>query len=377
MNDDLLDLLSDDSPDGIRRRAELLRGSASDTAGALSRWEAVERRVSGIVERSLPDREIVVLHALERSGRSAGFTGQDRARLDGARDSIDRARVTLASFDLLLDAVDRDIESFDAAWTGVVEPAVPRRTGTRRDRPAVPDPRRGRRLAVRWLSAAVTLAFVVTVTLVGRRDADRIVLTAGDSVRVETLADGSVVRIQPGSSLTLDPTRTRSVSLDGRAFFDVRSDGTPFVASTAHARVTVLGTTFAIATSPDATEVVLVSGRVAASSLRRPDAAVFLAPGDRVVIRDDGAQPTESVDLAQTLEWTGLLLFRSTPLGQAIERVEAVYGIRVSLDGRLDGERVTGTFTPEQSPGEVVALLAETLSARVVSEGNGRFRIGL
>lgn len=149
------------------------------------------------------------------------------------------------------------------------------------------------------------------------------------------LPDGSVVKLNANSSLSFperfDGTQ-REVALSGEAYFEVvHSPSAPFVVSTSHGRVTVLGTTFNIREKPDVEEITLVSGKVRVTD--RKDASVLLKPNQQARLRQ--SQPeidTLSVDVQRYIEWkNNVLAFRQRSLGEAIADLENWYGVEIVL----------------------------------------------
>ena len=101
------------------------------------------------------------------------------------------------------------------------------------------------------------------------------------------LPDNSEVTLNSGSELTyarwfniLD----RTVSLEGEAYFDVKSNGKKFVVNAGDAQIEVLGTKFNVQSWPEQvnarTTVFLAEGRVAFSSNKSSVDPVILNPGE-------------------------------------------------------------------------------------------------
>lgn len=194
-----------------------------------------------------------------------------------------------------------------------------------------------------------------------------------------TLADGSRAVLAPGSRLTeTDPAAPdgRSVTLEGRAYFDVLPDpARPFRVAAGGTVTRVLGTSFDVRAyaGTSATEVVVRSGRVAVrpASLSE-DGARPLAPGDRATLGADGSVAVESgVDVDALIGWTtGALAFRGTPLRDVVPELEGWFDLQIRIaDSGLGDRRITATFHGE--PRDVVlGAVAELVDARV--ERNGR-----
>jgi ferric-dicitrate binding protein FerR (iron transport regulator) len=192
------------------------------------------------------------------------------------------------------------------------------------------------------------------------------------------LADGSRAVLAPGSRLTeTDPAAgaSRSVRLDGRAYFEVLPDpARPFRVEAGGTVTRVLGTKFDVRAyaGTSATEVVVRSGRVAVRPASLPEAGAHpLSPGERATLGADGSVVIESgVDVDALIGWTsGTLAFRGTPLRDVVPELEGWFDLEIRLaDSALGGRRITATFDGE--PRDVVlGAVAELVDARVDRDG--------
>ena len=154
-----------------------------------------------------------------------------------------------------------------------------------------------------------------------------------------TTPRGSLARVPlpDGSTLTLDADSALDVRLyggrrevrlhRGGAFFDVARDpGRPFVVLAGAARVTVLGTRFAVQAEPEGVEVSVESGQVAVEglSLAHPSAApLVLAAGAAARVDNAGsARPLAARAAAPVAAWRdGWLELDHVPLGQVAQRL--------------------------------------------------------
>jgi transmembrane sensor len=215
-------------------------------------------------------------------------------------------------------------------------------------------------------------------------------VTAGRGERGHVrLPDGTEVTLAPMSTLRYASDyggRQREVSLDGEAVFTVKHDAAhPFVAHTAHATTTDLGTTFDIKAyrSDRSALVVVASGLVSvvggdpavaplsatsgggAQASAHPSTVVLRAR-DAVRIGKDGSlRVSHGVSTATYFEWTeGRLVFQDTPLEEALQRLSRWYDadLRLASDARDEFSKhpLTASLAHE-SLSNVVVLLTATL----------------
>jgi ferric-dicitrate binding protein FerR (iron transport regulator) len=193
-----------------------------------------------------------------------------------------------------------------------------------------------------------------------------------------TLADGTHVLLNAGSTLRVprDPDASRTVELDGEALFTVtHRTATPFVVETQGARVTVLGTTFAVRRYPEdgGVRVAVTEGRVSLRSTRRTTLGEAILGANMLgEVTDSGRTIlTSETDLTRYTDWTrGTLVFHATPVREAFPELERHYGLEIHLaDTTLASQRITVTVT-DDPPNDVLDAIALALGVRYVRQGN-------
>ena len=170
-------------------------------------------------------------------------------------------------------------------------------------------------------------------------------------IEYAVLPDGTRVWLDPHSSISYNMGRERSVRLEGQAFFDVARDGVrPFVAYGGAVSVRVLGTAFdmeAYANEKDV-RVSLVKGKVA---ITMAGDRVLLTGGEMLTCTPGtGRLRKEVLKELDMADWTGgHLVFNDVPVRVALDRLCALYGLRLAYgEGvRLEGYRFSTVFTGE------------------------------
>lgn len=175
-------------------------------------------------------------------------------------------------------------------------------------------------------------------------------VTPGEETVTMALSDGSVVRVDRGSTVEVTPrTDRREVRLTGRAFFAVSQHEAPFVVHAGTGSVTVHGTRFEVREEGDGLRVVVVEGRVRVTSTS--GAGVDVVAGEVARLSGDGTARVSRVDeVWALLDWTGgLLLFQETPLGEVAREVARHFDRPVTLtDPGLAERRITAWFGDER-----------------------------
>ena len=356
-------------------RAVLEEDSA--LAESFAQWQQVRAALRRSLHTHVPERRLFVLYALDASGRADVLSHDERRELEAARPALDAAVQAHPALTDVVGEVEAACADFEEAWTVHFkqEHRPVRRTAPERPARRLAPVRRAVRWSWRIAATVAVVAFVAVLTLVLQRDRSLTTVTVaqGETQLIE-LADGSTVRLLGGSSLTYaDPEQAtafnRRVTLAGRAFFDIAPDQQGFTVETPTALATVLGTSFGIQADDAAMEVVLATGSLSVASKAAPEGLVVLQPGQMSRVARNALPSTPTpVDLSEALEWTGLFLFRSTPLSDAVARLSRRYGVDIAVSPDLEAEGVSGTFAREQSLQQILDALATTLNAAV--QGN-------
>ncbi|WP_207436039.1 FecR family protein [Sabulibacter ruber] len=164
------------------------------------------------------------------------------------------------------------------------------------------------------------------------------------------LPDGSVAYLNSNSQLTVfqDFSQERKVKLQGEAFFEVKkNEHLPFVVETEGLRTKVLGTSFNVSSYKSASEIVSVrTGKVQVEDKKR-ESAVFLLPNEQGMLRDGELSRTGVTHPESVFGWVeGKLVFNKTPLREIAPKLEAWYGVKVSVQVESGAPcQLTGTYT--------------------------------
>lgn len=177
--------------------------------------------------------------------------------------------------------------------------------------------------------------------------------------RLVSLDDGSRLRLDTDTRVKVSFSEDgRDVRLiKGQAFFDVAHDAKrPFVVHADGAQVRALGTRFDVRLAGEAVKVTLVEGSVEVTD-GEASKAWRLAPGETLATNEAQPRPRR-VDVAAATSWTsGRLIFRETPLAQAVAEVNRYSRHKVVVDvARLQTVPVSGVFEVGDTQAFVAAV---------------------
>jgi len=194
------------------------------------------------------------------------------------------------------------------------------------------------------------------------------VAEAGKVQRLVVLPDSSRVWLNKRSKLIyaadFDET-TRTVQLEGEAFFDVQRDTLrPFIIKTEEAQIKVLGTSFNIRAYPEEEQVELAvaTGKVALTA-EEGTAAAIVTPGYAANLnRKNNVIKKQKISGENAWAWqSGRLQFKDRPLKEVLMDLERYYGVRLQLQNASLGDcRFTGNFQKTELQ-EALAVLTATL----------------
>ena len=277
----------------------------------------------------------------------------------------------------------KDIAPLDVSFPPATTVELPR-SMNRPDNSVAESPRHllvSRRRAGFWV-AAVTASVVsmgLALTYLTHFGPQTIDTGAGERREV-TLADGSVVRISPNTTLRVRFTgHERRVLLSrGDALFRVAKDSTkPFLVETHRASVRAVGTEFGIEHQGDSVVVTVEEGRVAVTqeataaepaqtnSLRQTE--VSLGADQQVVVPQAGPIGLiRRVDSRRELSWAdGRLVFEHDSVEEVVRRFNRFNRVQMEVrDPKLAARPVSAVFDASD-PEAFIVFLESVANVRV------------
>ena len=206
--------------------------------------------------------------------------------------------------------------------------------------------RTNRRSALSLLAASVMI-MVVTVYLFTAGPSPLVIETAAETIRTETLADGSVVDLNARSRIEVmmdDDARWVHLTA-GEAFFDVAPGvDRPFTVVSGDVSIRVTGTAFNVRNRGDAVDLIVSEGSVSAADNAGHNLRV--GAGQTVTFGDGDPVLADAAGLGGALDWrSGQFVFEETPLAEAVAELNAYYATDYRLgDPALGHLTLSGIF---------------------------------
>lgn len=245
------------------------------------------------------------------------------------------------------------------------------------------------------LTLAATVAALALVSLfVVLQWRGHVITTERAERREVVLEDGSVVNVDPQTSLTVQFDKaTRRVLLErGRAVFRVaRNAQWPFIVQANDTTVRAVGTAFGVERRAGGVVVVTVAeGKVAVTgasaeaprpddsltSPEKPDGAanrdpVYLTADQQITVSGlDATGAVRAISSARELAWAeGRLIFRNDPVEKVVAEFNRYNPVQMSVsDAALAARPISGVFDATK-PEAFIAFIQSAASVRIERQG--------
>lgn len=226
--------------------------------------------------------------------------------------------------------------------------------------------------------AAIFLILIGTFYFLDKSDVpiEIVELHAKEAKERLELADGSIIHINQSGRLAYPEkfnSNERTVKLAGEAFFEVQSEkNRPFIISTVHSNIQVLGTSFNINSSPSKTVVSVKTGKVEVKNLKSNKTVILKAGQSAIVDQDSIIQDT--LINSNYLAWnTGVFHFEKTSIHQVVEDLNTYYDNKIKLMHNESDCLFSSTFE-QQELQDVVKILGLTCELEVIQK-NGMYEL--
>jgi transmembrane sensor len=161
-------------------------------------------------------------------------------------------------------------------------------------------------------------------------------ITANNTIRTDTLPDGSIVHLNKNSSVSYTGRfkSKREIKLTGEAFFEVKHDETvPFTVHVNDITVRDIGTAFNIKSKQQNTEIIVESGIVQVSKATN---SVRLTPNEMVRIKHDDTElkVEKSTDMLYNYYLNKVFNASNTPLHSLVDILNRAYGADIKIENK-------------------------------------------
>jgi len=188
------------------------------------------------------------------------------------------------------------------------------------------------------------------------------------------LSDSTVVWLNADTQLKypekfLNNSETRSVFLDGEAYFEVaHNENKPFLVHTPKVHVNVLGTKFNISSYANEQHVktTLVDGSVRVLDAKNQKNMMMLTPQYQASFNSEDNQfVSKKVDTFLYTSWMEKkIVFQSTPFNELLRKIERAYKVEIENNNtKIRNEIFTGQFDVEN-----IEIIFEALSTTMYFE---------
>ncbi|RNC63998.1 FecR family protein [Proteiniphilum sp. X52] len=194
---------------------------------------------------------------------------------------------------------------------------------------------------------------------------------AGQRAQI-TLQDGTKVWLNAQSTLVYPSQfskKNRTVEITGEAFFDVAQEKKrPFIVSTQHIDMEVLGTQFNVYSYPGAgyIQTDLVEGSVKVYQADDEKSNIILKPNEQVIIRGKDMTVSNTNNPEHMLWRNGIYAFTNERLITIIEKLQLYYDIKIVVeDSDIFNVRYTGKFRQRDGIEEILHILQKIQTFKI------------
>lgn len=226
-------------------------------------------------------------------------------------------------------------------------------------------------------AAAILLAAGIGYYRLTRQAIPQQVVTTAKERKTVTLPDGSMVSLEPGSTLQYPrqfKKGSREVNLSGEAFFEVAHNETqPFVIHSSLINTTVLATSFNIE-ARDAKEarVVVVTGRVQVLAKGQADDSehAMIVTANKSAVYNKATDHLKMEDATDDARFyaqkrSGKFIYKGVPLEKVVNDLERYYNTTIQTDKRTRSCAFNGDFDGDDDLGKALTLIAISLNANI------------
>lgn len=199
---------------------------------------------------------------------------------------------------------------------------------------------------------------------------------AGQRAQI-TLQDGTEVWLNAQSTLVYPSQfskKNRTVEITGEAFFDVAQEKKrPFIVSTQHIDMKVLGTQFNVYSYSDADYIQtdLIEGSVKIYQTDEEKNGIVLKPNEQVIIRGNNMTVSTTHNPEHLLWRNGIYAFNNERLIVILEKLQLYYDVKIVVeDPEIFNIRYTGKFRQRDGIDEILRILQKIQSFKIERDKN-------
>lgn len=226
------------------------------------------------------------------------------------------------------------------------------------------------------VAAAVALFMILGIWAFNTlRTGTTTISTAANEIKKVALPDGSTVWLHEYTTLSYPANlhgRTRQLTLEGKAFFDVKRDEThPFIISTRKGNVEVLGTSFEVSAYKYDTfgRVTVRTGKVKFTQPRSGKELILTANTEGTL--SDNSSTTSPANTAELVSWTDATLsFNDNYMDSVAIKLERYFHVQVLIkESAINNCRFTATFNHPKLA-DVLSALEKALQLTCVQQAS-------
>lgn len=224
-----------------------------------------------------------------------------------------------------------------------------------------------------WLKVAAMVIFIagaaaIAYTVFNQKEIKTVAIKSMDKVITDTLPDQSVITLNKNSTIDYPEKftgQTRTVSLEGEAFFSVAHDKTkPFIIYVNDVTIKVVGTSFNVKSMNGNTEVIVETGIVEVIHKKKE---ISLHPNEKILVKKDENVLAKEKETGELYNYYRTKEFEcdNTPLWELIQVLNQAYNVNIVIENKgLRNLPLTTTFNNE-SLDKILEIIQQTFNISV------------
>ena len=228
-----------------------------------------------------------------------------------------------------------------------------------------------------WLKVAAMVVFVagaaaIAYKMFNQKEIKTVAVKSMDKVITDTLPDQSVITLNKNSTIDYPEKftgETRTVSLQGEAFFSVAHDKTkPFIIHINDVTIKVVGTSFNVKSFNGNTEVIVETGVVEVIHNKKE---IDLHPHEKILVKKDENVLSKEKSTGELYNYYRTKEFEcdNTPLWELVQVLNQAYNVNIVIENKeLRNLPLTTTFNNE-SLDKILEIIQQTFNISVSKTG--------
>ncbi len=188
-----------------------------------------------------------------------------------------------------------------------------------------------------------------------------------------SLPDGSVLILNPQTSIRYQKEFNREIELAGTALLKIHKDRAhPFIVYSDFSTIRVLGTEFMVQNLKNKQNIILKEGKVEVSTKKEGQKKYLSNNGEMITVnRDDELSSVKTINCNLYFSWQEeKLSFQQASVKEVVEYLEDCYSIDVEILDKMDWQTKLIGSAPKGKPELIIQAIARIIDKKIEKKNN-------